>query len=132
MTIFARHLYTFFFFSSTYLFFLFFIYLFIYIFYIFFFVTTTTKISRTFHSILVGTRYMPPHFPPLWVRTLLSARPAEARPNPSTSSVLSVHPTSFLSPSLFLSSTPETPQLFRSSRPLAAAAASAKSDVGKA
>lgn len=28
-----------------------------------------------------------PVFPPLWVRTLLSARPAEARPNPSTSSV---------------------------------------------
>lgn len=37
-------------------------------------------------SVPVGTPRTPV-FPPLWVRTLLSARPAEARPNPSTSSV---------------------------------------------
>lgn len=36
---------------------------------------------------VVGSRgCVCPLFPPLWVRTLLSARPAEARPNPSTSS----------------------------------------------
>lgn len=42
--------------------------------------------STAFHFIPVGTPRTPV-FPPLWVRTLLSARPAEARPNPSTSSV---------------------------------------------
>lgn len=48
--------------------------------------------SIVFHSI-PGRYALCPLFPPLWVRTLLSARPAEARPNPSAFSVQPCSPT---------------------------------------